>query len=98
MSKYLSWEACNECVRETLPSGRVFEHIRTRRLICSEPSIDKVWFWAGGSTNPTAPMSFYIELISKDGQRYSQKLEGNEMETLELPEVDKWIESLTIKN
>lgn len=95
MNKLLYWESCDKRFTEKLPhSGKEIERHITREFKCSHPKITKVWFWGGGSPNPTAPLKAYLEMMTESGERYNQEVTEEELETGNIPKAEEWLQAL----
>lgn len=93
MDKLLYWASCDKTITETLPwSGKKIEHHIKMEFKCSHPKILKVWFWGGGTA--TGPMKNYIEMIGENGERYSQEVTDEEMQSGVIPKAEEWLQSL----
>lgn len=95
MSKYLSWQECNKEITEVFPfSGKEIKRKIEREIVYPEDKVKKVWFWGGGSPNPNMPLRSYISILGKNDERFEKEITSEEMNSLDIPEVDAFIDSL----
>jgi len=99
MEKYLKWEDCNEEHSETLPaSGKVINHNIKRKIVCSHPEVEKCWQWGGlGARIGDRPQN-YLEILTKDGQRYSESVTDQQIDDADFPKAEEWLQSLNTVN
>lgn len=98
MEKYLKWEDCDKTITETYPkSGKVVERKVTRELTCSHPLVDECWQW--GSYVPSGGnMTHHLEIVTKDGQRYSEEVTDQDIANANFPKAEEWLQSLNTVN
>lgn len=98
MEKYLKWEDCDKTITETYPkSGKVVERKVTREITCSHPAVESCWHW-GGSGTSGVNMAHYLEIITKDGQRYSENVTEQDIANANFPKAEEWLQSLNTVN
>lgn len=95
MDKYIKWEDADKSSLEVLPSGKQIEHHITRQIVCSHPQVDKIWQWGGMMPSlGEDSISNHLEIMTKDGQRYSEKVTDEQIRNADFPKAEEWLQQL----
>jgi len=92
MGNFIYWQSCNEFVTERLPSGKEVERQVTRKLMCSHPAVEQVWFTGYVKDDPNEKtIGARLEILLNDGTHNSFDVTEGQFKSGLIPEAERFL-------